>query len=339
LKKTYLIVRIGDAKGDVVVITPLIRYLKSLGHSVKVLTGACGREILHSDPFVDKIIEYRRNTVPLNALSDFFKKVAKEEGCDEIVDLCGSVESRIIFTANQPEYNYPKNERRAIAEKNMYEETFRIAGIDPINLSSADLRPHVFLTDQEELSNQRFRLPHLGRKKVVWALAGSSIHKAFPYVRDVIEDVVKINKWVQFFTVGGPECEILELALVHPNVTLCSGKFSFRESMAMVKNADLVIAPETGLLHVAGCFKMPKIAIFSHTTHEVFTKHFLNCTPIEPKVNCAPCFRFIQYPELECPIDPLTHAPACMGAGIIPDRITKAIVESLNLNVERIVYA
>jgi ADP-heptose:LPS heptosyltransferase len=46
--------------------------------------------------------------------------------------------------------------------------------------------------------------------------------------------------------------------------------------MALTKFVDLVISPDTGVLHASGCYDTPKIGLLGHTTIENITKYFKN---------------------------------------------------------------
>jgi ADP-heptose:LPS heptosyltransferase len=96
--------------------------------------------------------------------------------------------------------------------------------------------------------------------------------------------------------------------------------------MALTKEVDLVVSPDTGILHASGQFDTPKIGLLGHTTIENITKYFKNDHSIEAECACAPCFRLIYDWERQCPIEPVTYAAWCMSVGIPPEKVFERIM-------------
>lgn len=94
--------------------------------------------------------------------------------------------------------------------------------------------------------------------------------------------------------------------------------------MALTGLVHLVIAPDTGIIHAAGCYDTKKILLVGHNTGECITKHFKNTITLEADVKkspCAPCLFLIYDLKLQCPIHKETGAALCMGSGIELDRV------------------
>jgi len=111
-----------------------------------------------------------------------------------------------------------------------------------------------------------------------------------------------------------------------------AGEISMRESMLLTKYVDLVIAPDTGILHASGCYDTPKIGLLGHTTKENITKYFKNDYSIEATCACAPCFYLIYDHAVQCPIERVTSAAWCMAEGIKPEVLFNKIKEVLSVN-------
>ena len=320
-----LLVRIG-AIGDMLIVTPLIRHMKQQGHEVYVLTKKIGLEVLAHNPNVDQLILHD-DAVPNRSLGEYFDFVGKENGCDKVIDLCESIESVLSLNPDDPAYNYPKYERAAQCNRNYYEFTFEKAGFD---WKGVDLRPEYFTIKDEEVENRSLRVNHLGKLFIVWALAGSSINKTYPYVGQVISNLLKRHDDLVFVTMGKESCQILEVNIPeHERVLKMSGKWSLRQSLTMIKNCHVFIGPDTGTLHASGAWDLPKIGLLNSTTIENITKHFKNDFSIEAKVPCAPCFRIINSPYAQCPIDNATRAPICATEGLDPALLQSRIEDIL----------
>ncbi len=99
--------------------------------------------------------------------------------------------------------------------------------------------------------------------------------------------------------------------------------------MCLTGLVDLVVSPDTGVLHASGAFGTPKIGLLGHTSIENITKHFINDYSIESTASCAPCFRLIYDHVAQCPVDMDTTGAWCQAVGIpaetLVDRIEKVI--------------
>lgn len=338
-----LVCRLG-AIGDTIITSPLIRYLKQQGHEIYYLGSEVAQDILKENPNIDKFILHVRDSIPSTELGKYFESVRIAHECDKLVDLCESLEVSLALTPSQPAYNYPKYERKEMCNVNYYERTFDLAQAslgqgNPIQYAPyklvSDLNPEMFFTEAEEkYILDDIRTPYMGKKKILWGLSGSSRQKTIP--PQTMIEVIKAFPDCIHITVGDEACRILEWPWSHPsvkaqfpNVVCRSGKYTIRESILACKYVDLVIAPDTGLLHGSGCFDTPKIGIFTNTTNENIAKHFKNNYSLDAKpLGCAPCFRLIYNASVQC-----THAddgitPICISEMCQPaERIIKRINE------------
>ncbi|HNX02872.1 MAG TPA: glycosyltransferase family 9 protein [Candidatus Cloacimonas sp.] len=309
------------AIGDCIQISPLCRYLKEQGHEVYVLTSEWGVQILKNNPFIDKLILYVHDTVPCEELYDYFNKVAKENKCDKVINLNECVEVKYLFHAADPVYNYTKQERFLRGNKNHYDAVFEAAGFPEVT----GKRPEMFFDEKEEEASARFRKDFIGKFLIVWCLAGSARHKAYPFTRVVMEKLLLKYPDIVIITVGDDWCKNFEEGLEHERIIHKSGKWNIRETAIACKYASLVIAPETGVAHLAGCFDTPKIVFLTHTTKECLSKYFKNDYSIEAKVDCAPCFRLIDDCDVQCPVEPLSRAPWCVAFGFPPEEFINQV--------------
>lgn len=342
-----LVIRYG-AIGDMIIITPLLRFLKGQGHEVYLHTSEIGMKVLANNPSVHKFLPYESNSVPDSKLQEHWAKIAKENGCEATINLCESIERALALHPMDPPYNWTKAERHERCNRNFYEYTFEHAEKECVSLfepkeeeieswlemvrGEGFHRPELFFTREEEMSMQDFFKPFAKEFVIVWGLSGSALNKNWPYTDFVIGDLLRTHDNVRIITVGDEMCQILE-TMEHKRVVRKSGKWSIRESALACKHADLVIAPDTGLLHAAGCFDTPKIGLIGSNTIENLTKHFVNDFSLEADseaVPCAPCHRIIYSASAQCPIEQTTSLPMCMSLGIDPKRVLDQIERIIN---------
>ena len=336
----YLVVRIG-AYGDNIIITPLIRYLKTVEEAeVYVLTSEQqGGEIFIHNPRIDKLIFHKKDSIDNSLLGDYFKSVAQAHECDKVIDLCESIEMNLALHPNDPRYKYPKYERQKLCDKNFYEETFDYAGIKLVQIDFGNqifgmkredfFNPEMFFTEEENTFMADQLISDVGKFKIVWGLSGSSRQKVYPveYILKVVEYCQKNYKDIVFYTVGDEICQVLEYSLEKfSNVRAKSGVWKMRQSILACKHADIVISPDTGLLHGAGCFNTPKIGLISSNTINNLTKYFIEDYSIQAEgVSCAPCFYLIYNAQYQSQMAGDGMTPLCMAHGISYKEIIRKI--------------
>jgi len=317
----------GVLNGDMIIISPLFRILKEKGYHVICHTGKRGLNVLKGNPYIDEYIEYLKEGQENKDVDKEWEELEKKIGADYSKNFAESIEVQVSSHPKSAAYNYPKNETLPRLKQNFYDATMKWAGFPEYT----GLKPELFIDKKEE-----DKVKHHIRKKqfnILWAWSGSGQNKAYPWAEFVMGDLLKRGD-IHIITVGDEKCQILEFNSSHKNLTKLSGKISYRESIVLAKLADLVVAPDTGLLHAAGAFSTPKIGILGHTTIENITKYFDNdysLEPLEGTCECAPCHKLIYDNKLQCPIDNLNGASWCMSKGHPPERLLNQILKVKNV--------
>lgn len=321
-----MVLRLG-ALGDCIILTPLIRYLReTLNEEVYLLTSEQGFDIFKNNPFINKTILYEKNSVPPQLWDKF--KIALKNGyeCNRVIDMCESIERVLALLPIDPEFNYTKKERELMCNKNYYDYTFQFAGYPAIT----GKRGEMFFDEKEEEWARKFLANYKDKYIVLWGLSGSGRNKSYPFVPYVISDLLKRYTRLMIITVGDEACKILECGMEHPQILKMSGLWNFRQSALLTKYVNLVISPDTGLLHAAGMFDTPKIGLLGHSTKENITKHFNNDYTIESQCDCAPCFKLIYNATIQCPIEPISSGCWCMTEGLPVERVYKHICGAID---------
>lgn len=322
-----LIFRSG-AYGDCLITTPVIRYLHSKGHKITYVTGDRGMEVLKNNPHVDKLLKHDES-ISVDNLGDHIDWLKRKNHCDKVIDFSESIEVALSQHPRGADYKLPKEERIKRFNRNFYEYSFEHAylkeetrnlpensGIYVGEDQSKFYRPELFF-DESELNEARSHLKP-GFNLLI-GLSGSGNNKAYPWIMDFCNQLGKDFPEIHIITVGDLKCQILEDAIEATNITKLSGNISMRLSMALTGLVQLVIAPDTGIIHAAGCYPTPKICLLGHNTKEGITKHFINDYSIEAdqvKAPCAPCLFLIYDMKLQCPLNPLTNSSICMADGL-----------------------
>ena len=351
-EKTVCIVRYGGF-GDMIQVSSLFPQFKKLGYRVCINVTERGYDIIKTDPNVDEILLQKTDQVPNNHLTEYWERLSK---CfHHFVQLSESIEGTLLVTpARQemldgeaklvpasPRFSWSKEELHKECNVNYMERTHDLAGVgfligkDFSKPNSIKL-PYVFCpkfypTKKEKQWAKTTRKKMGANKIVLWALAGSSVHKSYPWTDMVIAQVLIKRKDVSFVTIGDDLCQLLEAGWENePRVITKSGKWSIRRTLAFLDQCDAVVGPETGVLNAASTLDCHKVVMLSHSSKENLSKHWKNTTTMEPDVYenfCFPCHK-MHYGFDTCYRDEETGGAMC-AVHIKPENVANAILDNL----------
>lgn len=282
--KTAAVVRYG-AQGDNIQASSVLPWLKENGYHVTFYCQAGpGYEVIKNDPHIDRFIIQEKDAVPPQFLLEFFTYTKKKY--DKWINLCESVEGTLLAAPGRANFDWSNQARAAHMNRNYLEWTHLLADVPP------PYKPKFYST-LEERAWARKQKERFGKRVVLWSLSGSSNHKRWPHLDEIILRICGWYEDVHVVLVGDETCKLLEqgwgkfddekndLVETTSKVHLRSGKWSIRESMAFAEVADLIIGTETGLLNAAGMMDVPKVITLSHSSPEMLVKHWRNTIALE----------------------------------------------------------
>ena len=312
-----LIFRSG-AFGDNVIITPVIRYLKERGHTLIVVTSKRGMEVFKDNPNIERLVQHKEET-PIDKLAENIEWLRKKFKCEKVLDFSESIEVALSQHPRSPSYKLSKPERLAKFNRNFYEYAFEHArGTAPelFNEKETSYTPELFFTKHEIDDAQQYL--DVERFNLLIGMSGSGNNKAWPWTQNLIYKIIEEYPEVHVVTVGDARCKLIE-PITKDRITNLSGEIPMRTAMALTGLVNLVIAPDTGIIHAAGCYDTPKLCLLGHNTKECITKHFENDHSVEADSNlapCSPCLFLVYDMTLQCPINLSTKSSVCMSDGI-----------------------
>jgi len=318
--KKAILFRSG-AYGDALVITPAVRRLKELGYYTILYGSKRSKEIFENNPYLDEYILHKTD-LQGEELENFWKELKDMcKGEDRFINFSESIECNAALHPINPNYNYTKKERFELCNRNYYDVTEEWAGLE-----GCQKLPELYFTDGEVLETKKhLKSDHIN---ILWQLSGSGRQKVYPWSDYVIGELLKNFENIHIITTGDERCQLLE-SVEDKQITNLSGRIPARIAMCLTQFVDLVISPDTGMLHASGCYETPKIGLLGHTTRTNITKYFINDYSLEAQAACSPCFRLIYDHEIQCPRDFITHAAWCMSEGISPERLYGRIVSCI----------
>lgn len=327
--KTACVCRFGGF-GDMIQTSALLPSLKRQGYHVTVMTTPRGQDIIRHDPHVDGWLIQDENQVPNPELGEYWKAQAKHY--DKFINLSESVEGTFLAMPGRISHQWPNEVRHKRLNKNYMEFMFELAGL-PLNPE-----PKFYPTEEEVADAKDFIYEcsiHAGIEQpymVMWALAGSSVHKMYPHQDNVIARILMDMPNSIVVMVGEMACKILEQGWENdPRVIRVSGDLTIRQTLALAQRMNCVVGPETGVLNsVSYEPDVSKVIMLSHSSHENLTRDWPNTTAISappddsvPICGNRPCHR-LHYGRDWCPEDHETGASMC-AASISPYTVFNAI--------------
>lgn len=309
-EKTALVCRFG-AFGDLMQASSVFAGLKEQGYHVTLIASEPGVGVVMHDPNIDSFMLLDKDQVPNAHLSDFWKHQAKKY--DKFVNLSESVEGTWLAMPHRTQHTWAPLIRHTHMNYNYLQFQHELAGVPH--------KPQVkFFSTPEERQLARQQRMKMGKFVILWSLAGSSAHKTWAGLDNIIASIMLSYRNVDVVLCGGPEAEMLEAGWENEKrVHKTCGKWSIRQTLSFLAEADLVIGPETGVLNAASCMDVPKICFLSHSSVNNLTRDWVNTTSMWSKNttcsgrgnNDAPACHILHYGWTNCTRDAESGTAQC----------------------------
>ncbi|HEX6332615.1 MAG TPA: glycosyltransferase family 9 protein [Flavisolibacter sp.] len=265
----FLVIRFSSI-GDIVLTTPVVRCMKKqLNHAeIHYLIKPQFKMVMEENPYIDRIHVLR---------DDWDQMIAelKEEKFDYIIDLHHNLRTmRVKKALKVPAFSFNKlNIEKFIFVKlkwnvmpkgvhiiDRYMETVRPFGVYNDGAGMDYFIPEAAVTSDRDIPASH----HLGYVAIV--IGASYFTKKLPIYK-LQELCRKLDHPVILLGAKEEFAEGEAIASVDPvKVYNACGKFSLHESADLVRKAKVIIAHDTGLMHIAAAFKKPVIAVWGSTT-------------------------------------------------------------------------
>ncbi len=309
----YLIIRLSSI-GDIVLTTPVIRCMKKQIEEAEIhyLTKKENAAIVENNPYIDKVHILK---------SDIIKTIneLKEECFDYIIDLHKNLRTWRIkshlkvysFTFNKLNWekwlmvNFKKNKLPNTHIVDRYLESVSI--FDVVN-DNAGLDFFIPPADEVEKTSlpAGFRTAY-----IAFVIGAKHFTKRLP-TEKIIAIIEKLNSPV--ILLGGNDDvsvgETIEKHFAHRNTAVFNacGKFSLNASASLVKQAEIVITHDTGLMHIAAAFKKKIISVWGNTIPQFgmypYMPHEASKIVEVSNLACRPCtkigFRICPKKHFKC---------------------------------------
>jgi len=292
------------AFGDSIQASSILPGLKEQGYHITFYCTPRAQEVIQHDPHVDEWYIQDTDQVPNGALPEFWAWEAKKY--DKFINLSESVEGTLLALPGRTNHSWPINLRRKYMDTNYFEFAHDMAGV-PL-----PPRPMFYATDAEKMWAKKERAAIGGDVLIMYSLAGSSVHKVWPHQDSFFARILLKYKDARIVTVGDEMSQMLEIGWEkEPRVVCKAGKYTIRQSMALLAECDMIVGPETGMLNAAAHMDLPKIVLLSHSSANNLTKYWVNTAALEPRnTACFPC-HVLHYSFDHCCRDEITGTAKC----------------------------
>jgi ADP-heptose:LPS heptosyltransferase len=333
----FLVIRFSSI-GDIVLTTPVVRCMKKQLPNLELhyLIKPQFKTVMDNNPYIDK----------LHVLQKDWNKMIQElkaEKFDYIIDLHHNLRTlRVKKDLKIPSFSFNKlNIEKFVFVKLKWNVMPKVHIIDrymdtvrPFGVRNDGEGMDYFIAPHEEVKLSD--IPYSHHASYIAIVIGASFKTKKLPVYKLQELCAAIDHPIILLGGPGDAAEGEEIAKVDPvKVYNACGKFSLNESADLVRKSKLVIAHDTGLMHIAAALKKQVIALWGSTTPSFgmvpyYGENYLlqNGRPYDDvqvlKLWCRPCTKMGRH---KCPQGHFK----CMKDISIPE-----IVEKVNRRLGRV---
>lgn len=341
--KKVLILR-TDHIGEVLLSTVVVDVIKKHYPKAHVtfVTSSLAKSIVESKKGIDEILIFEtldeRNLWP--RMFGWFRQIAFK-GYDlaillnankflHLVVFLAGIKTRIGFDRKWP-FLLTHKVADTKAEGSKHEVDYNLEVLEAIGIKESGIKPLLKVSEFEEKNIKEILVEKSVdlKKKIILVQPGSSfVQKRWPkeYFIELIEKLLSVYD-VNIILSGN----IKELELCasiaerfHRSVLNFAGKLSLKQLIALISIGDLVVANDSGPMHISAALDRPTIAIFGRGTKGTGPKRWgpvgSNSIVFHKPMECSDCY------NENCPYD-----FKCLKA-IKPKEILDTIVDKKLLN-------
>ena len=274
-----------DKIGDMVVCTPVFRELKkTFPHvSISVLASSVNKAILSNNPYIDNIYTYSNNWLKLLPVLLQLRK-CRFDVCFEFeakvvtraILITKIIKSRFVSSVIKKYGRYGVDAKKlkvydfyTTQNKKDHWSDICLETLGVFNLKPKSSKYDIFLNDNQRSVSKNFikKMPS-AKIKIGINLEGYShdgeIHP--DELKAICQGIYQENAEILIIILSKPGDErkieklIKDMGL---NYVVVSSYFSILEVSALISELDLVISPDTSIIHIASAFNIPSVSIYT----------------------------------------------------------------------------
>ena len=297
--KKILIIRFSSI-GDIVLCSPIVRCLKQKFPSAELC-------FLTKEMYKDLVIHNQNLTKVFELNEEIYETIAqlKLAQFDLVIDLHNSIRSRFICAnlgiesvhyqkGNLHKFSLIYLKKSPFASFHVVDRYFE--ALDELGVQN-DGNGLDFFIDKSNEQKLKSQFDALNKHFAVLVLGANYFTKMIP--KNKLEEIIKRFS-VPIVLLGGKSEITLanELSLKYLNISNQVGKTDLLESAFWIKNAQFIVTPDTGMMHIAAAFKKKIYVVWGSTVPEFgflpyYGKNYENKSInfFVPQLSCRPCNR------------------------------------------------
>lgn len=274
-KKEIVLVKRSGGIGDVLMTTPILTEIKKKNPDTEIYYETLYPELFEGNP--DVCVSFVSNKVKIN------NKV------DKIIDLNRSVETKQVGGGILDE---------EVSEKNNRIDLF----FDHAKINRQEKPEIKYFLKEDEVERAKLLLKENGIREydILIGYAGIPVAHRRAYPLELTKKLFNLlcrNPRVKIILFGRgkksfvKEDQVIIDTFPKDRILDFIDKTSMREVAAIMNHCKLVIACDSGLLHLANAVKVPNVGLFGTIEPWLRTKYYPLCRTIYPKnrLPCIPC--------------------------------------------------
>jgi len=301
---TKILIILHGSIGDVVRAIPTANALRAGYPSAKIawaIEPAALPLVEHhaavDEPIVFDRRQWRKSLVP------FLRRIRRER-FDLVLDLQRLFKSGLIswwsgapyrigfHRRDAKEFNWLFNNHRIPAEeKSLSKLMHYLRFVEYLGLNTA-IRWDLPLTPQDE-GRIKMLLNGVGRFAVFFVGSRWESKKWFPDQTARCADAIQRRHGLRPVLLGSAEDsgfarEVQEACRTHPAILV--GQTTLGEAVGIIRQAEVAVGPDTGLMHVAAAVGTPVVSLWGATSPERTGPYGCDDLVIRGKARCSPCY-------------------------------------------------
>ncbi|MBL7924163.1 MAG: glycosyltransferase family 9 protein [Bacteroidia bacterium] len=289
--------------GDVILATPLISELNRCipGIETDVLVRSGNETLLTNFPGIRKILTWDKKNDKQKHLLEVLSAIRKEK-YDLVINLqrfastgfltaFSKAKEKIGFSKNPFSFLFDRSVEHKIGERNLHETSRNLQLIGHLG-ADLNARPVLYPSAVDFKTVQQFKT------EPYFCIAPTSVWftKQVPASKwlELIHRLLSTHPKAKIYLLGGPSdqqaCEQLRMEGLSENLTNLSGRLSFLQTAALMKDAVWNFVNDSAPLHMASAMNAPVTVFFCSTIpgfgfgplsdlHEITEVKGLSCRP------------------------------------------------------------
>jgi ADP-heptose:LPS heptosyltransferase len=253
--------------GDLLFISSIPKYLKRLYPTCFIRAASGSKQPLENNPFIDELLDM---PFDVNLLND--------------VDFTLQFQG-IIELSNDKSKKTPA-----------VDMFFSYFGIDSTHIPAEEKKPQIVINAEElKWVEQECKNIGISEKDLVIGIQMESSAPLRNYPKEslkIIVDILAREDNVKVVLIGSQQQALMGNYLKGDNPNIINAiNYDVRKSIVMANRYNIVIAPDSFMIQVAGAMDKPLIGLYGPFPSELRMKYFRNAIALEPKTACTPCFK------------------------------------------------